>query len=67
MNSKFEWFGISVARKHVYFYSLLIVGSIFANTMKEEFVGGSSETDAALAEFNQMTEKVAALDAAPLY
>lgn len=67
MNAKFEWFGFSVARKHVYFYSLLLAGSMFANTMKEQLLGGSPERDAALVELNQMSEKVAALEAAPLY
>lgn len=56
-----------MARKHVYFYSLLLAGSMFANTMKEQLLGGSPERDAALVELNQMSEKVAALEAAPLY
>jgi hypothetical protein len=41
MNAKFEWFGFSVARKHVYFYVLLIATSLAANTMKESLLGGA--------------------------
>jgi hypothetical protein len=62
MNAKFEWFGMKVARKHVYFYSLLIVGSLFANTVKNEFAGGDSEGDKALAQLNQVTEQLHALE-----
>ena len=47
MNAKFEWFGLSVARKHIYFYLLLIATSIFTNNVKESLLGAdvfSNET-----------------------
>lgn len=61
MNAKFEWFGFSVARKHVYFYSLLIVASLLANTIKDQF-NGPSEGEKAVAQFNRLTEELAAFE-----
>jgi hypothetical protein len=63
MNAKIEWFGFSVARKHVYFYSLLILGSVFANTMKDQFIGQNTETEAMSSELRQLAEQVAGADA----
>ena len=54
MNAKFQWFGFSVARKHIYFYTLLIATSLFANVMKDSLLGGpvlDSKTTEQLAEF----------------
>jgi hypothetical protein len=60
MNTKLEWFGFSVARKHVYFYSLLILGSIFANTMKEQLLPtDSAEIEARSSELRQLAEQAA--------
>ena len=57
MNTKLEWFGFSLARKHVYFYSLLIVVSIFANTMKDEIIGHDVETEAMNAQLRLLAER----------
>jgi hypothetical protein len=62
MNAKFEWLGIKVARKHVYFYSLLIVGSLFANTIKNQLGGGESQTSKAIAEMNRVTDQFAVVE-----
>jgi len=62
MNAKFEWFGFSVARKHVYFYSLLIVGSIFANTVKDQFASEPSEMQTRCSELRRLAEQVATFD-----
>jgi hypothetical protein len=60
MNAKFEWLGLSVARKHVYFYSLLIVGTMFANTMKEQIMPThSTELQSKASELRQLAEQVA--------
>lgn len=56
MDAKFEWFGFSVARKHVYFYVVLIASSVFANTMKESLLDRderSRETVRRAVEWNQ--------------
>ena len=56
MNSKFQWLGFSVARKHIYFYTLLIATSLLANTVKESLLGGpvlDSKTTEQLAEFKE--------------
>ena len=39
MKAKFEWFGFSIARQHVYFYMLLIATTLCANTMKDSLLG----------------------------
>jgi hypothetical protein len=62
MNTKVEWLGFSVARKHVYFYSLLIVGSIFANTMKDQIIGEDSETAAMSSQLRQLAEQAATFE-----
>jgi hypothetical protein len=56
MNAKFQWFGLSVARRHVYFYLALIVTSVFANSVKDSLLGGNvldSRTAEQLAEMRQ--------------
>jgi hypothetical protein len=63
MNTKFEWFGFSVARKHVYFYGMLLAVTFAANAMKERVVAGSSEIDPSVAELSNITEQVASLRA----
>ena len=63
MNAKFEWFGFSVARKHVYFYTMLLLATFAGNMMKDRLTGGSSEDQAAFAELNHITEQVASLQA----
>jgi hypothetical protein len=65
MNAKFEWFGFSVARKHVYFYAILLSATLAANAMKDQLVGGPSLDKAALAELDRITEQVASLRAVP--
>ena len=59
MNAKFEWFGLSVARRHVYFYLALISTSICANSMKDSLLGENvldSRTTEQLAEMRQQLE-----------
>ena len=59
MNAKFEWFGFSVARRHVYFYLALIATSLCANTMKDSLLGENvldSRTTEQLAEMRQQLE-----------
>jgi hypothetical protein len=56
MNAKFEWFGFSVARRHVYFYLALISTSLCANSMKDSLLGENvldSRTMEQLAEMRQ--------------
>lgn len=63
MNAKFEWFGLSVTRKHVYFYAMLVLATLAANAMKEQVVGGSNQAEDSLAEVSRITEQVASLQA----
>jgi hypothetical protein len=56
MNSRFEWYGFSVARKHVYFYTALIAATLFVNTIKTHLIG--SEPDPTVSELQKMTEQV---------
>ena len=65
MNAKFEWFGLSVTRKHVYFYAMLLSATLAANAMKESLIGGSSLDKDTLAELNSITEQMAILQADP--
>jgi hypothetical protein len=68
MDAKFEWFGFSVARKHIYFYTLLILCSIFANGMKEQLLPtDSAEMQAKSFDLRQLAERVASGDNAPSY
>jgi hypothetical protein len=56
MNAKFEWFGFSVARRHIYFYLALITTSLCANSMKDSILGENvldSRTKEQLAEMRQ--------------
>ena len=66
MNAKFEWFGFSVARKHVYFYILLVAASLLANTVKDQLVGSPRETDQALRHLTHMQEQMAEVEAMAL-
>jgi len=66
MNATIEWFGFSVARKHVYFYSLLIVASIFANTIKDQIID-QGETEVASSELQELAEQAAAFKANSTY
>jgi len=61
MNAKFEWFGFSVARKHIYFYTLLIAATVFANSMKDQFV--SHQPDPALNHLKKVQEQMAEAEA----
>ena len=59
MNAKFEWFGLSVARRHVYFYLALITTSLCANSMKDSLLGETvldSRTTEQLAEMRQQMD-----------
>jgi hypothetical protein len=56
MNAKFQWFGFSIARKHLYFYLLLIAASVCANTMKDSILGTagfSKETQEQLEQWRE--------------
>ena len=57
MNAKFEWLGFSVARKHVYFYTLLIAATVFANSMKDQLI--SHQPDPALGQLKKVQEQIA--------
>ena len=65
MNAKFEWFGFSVARKHVYFYTMLLLATFAANMMKGQLAGGSNQDKELLGELSQINEQVASLRATP--
>ena len=59
MNAKFEWFGFSVARRHVYFYLALITTSLGANSMKDSLLGQNVldfRTTEQLAEMRQQLD-----------
>lgn len=59
MNARFECFGFSVARKHVYFYATLLLATLAANTMKEQLAGGSSQAaNDSLVELSRFAEQV---------
>jgi hypothetical protein len=62
MNAKFEWFGFSVARRHVYFYLALIATSVFANTMKDSLLGGPMLDTKAIAQLEELREQIEAQD-----
>ena len=64
MNAKFEWFGLSVARKHVYFYAMLLLATLAVHTMKDQLVDGSDQDKSSFAELSRITEHVAILQAA---
>jgi len=65
MNAKFEWFGLSVARKHVYFYAMLLLATLAVNAMKERSADGSNQDETSFAELSRITEQVAILQATP--
>jgi len=65
MNAKFEWFGFSVARKHVYFYMMLLLATLAANTVQDQLAGGSDQDKNALAELSRINEQVASLRDTP--
>lgn len=65
MNAKFEWFGFSVARRHVYFYLGLTVATVAANTMKAQFSKHPSKSSEAMAHLSRISEQVATLRGAP--
>jgi hypothetical protein len=56
MNAKFEWFGFSVARRHVYFYLALIATSLCANTMKDSLLGENVLDSRTLAQLEELRE-----------
>jgi hypothetical protein len=62
MNSKFEWFGFSVARKHVYFYTALIAATLVANTVKDQFIG-HRQPDPAFSQLHKLKEQMAEFEA----
>jgi hypothetical protein len=66
MNGTFEWYGFSVARKHVYFYSLLILTSIFTHNLIGP-LNDPGEPDATSTQLRQLAERVASGDASPRY
>ena len=61
MNAKFEWFGLSVARRHVYFYLALIATSLCAHSVKDSLLG-ENVLDSRTTE--QLTQTRQLLDAA---
>ena len=61
MNAKFEWLGFSVARKHVYFYTLLIAATVFVNSMKDQLI--SHQPDPALRHLQKVQEQIADAEA----
>jgi hypothetical protein len=58
MNAKFEWFGFSVARRHVYFYLALIATSLCANTMKDSLLGENVLDSRTLAQLEELREQM---------
>ena len=59
MNAKFEWFGFSVARRHVYFYLALIATSLCANSMKDSLLGQNVLLDSrATAQLDEMRQQM---------
>ena len=59
MNAKFEWFGFSVARRHVYFYLALIATSLCANTMKDSLLGENVLDSRTVAQLEELREHMA--------
>ena len=59
MNAKFEWFGFSVARRHVYFYLALITTSLCANTMKDSLLGENVLDSRTVAQLEELREHMA--------
>jgi len=62
MNAKFECFGFSIARQHVYFYMLLIATTFCANTMKESLLGAPVFVDEARETMAHWTEQFRAAE-----
>ena len=58
MNAKFEWFGFAVARKHIYFYLLLIGTSLCANSMKESLLGAAVFDSPATEQLEQWRDQM---------
>ena len=59
MNAKFEWFGFSVARRHVYFYLALVATSLCANSMKDSLLGQNVLVDSrATAQLEEMRQQM---------
>jgi hypothetical protein len=58
MNTKFEWFGFSVARRHVYFYLALIATSICANSMKDSLLGENVLDSRATKQLEEMRQQL---------
>ena len=58
MNAKFQWFGFAVARKHVYFYFLLLVATFFANTIKTSLVGDNPADSGASREIAEVHQAI---------
>lgn len=65
MNAKFECFGLSVTRKHVYFYAMLLSATLAANAMKDRLAGESNQDNNSFAELSHITEQMAVLQATP--
>jgi hypothetical protein len=62
MKAKFEWFGFSIARQHVYFYMLLIATTLCANTMKESLLGSPVFVEDAREKMAHWTEQFRAAE-----
>jgi hypothetical protein len=62
MNAKFECFGFSIARQHVYFYLFLITTTLCANTMKESLLGAPVFVDETRAKMSHWTEQFRAAE-----
>ena len=58
MNTKFQWFGLSVARRHVYFYLALIATSVFANSMKDSLLGENVLDPRATQKLEEMRQQL---------
>ncbi|MCI0746007.1 MAG: hypothetical protein L0Y58_11425 [Verrucomicrobia subdivision 3 bacterium] len=64
MDARFEILGFSVARKHAYFYALLLLATLFANTVKE-FVPGETDADRETARLEEVQNTVKRIAAGP--
>ena len=58
MNAKFEWFGFSVARRHVYFYLALVATSLCANSMKDSLLGQNVLDSKATKQLEEMRQQM---------
>jgi len=58
MNAKFEWFGFSVARKHIYFYLVLIATSLCVNNLKDSLLGAAVFENAATEQLDQWRDQM---------